>query len=169
VLLVAAGIPRLVLAAAGGAALGFWSGLLVVQIGSILGHYAVFLIVRWGGRDFVLQRWPTLSRVADFIHDRGIVGVLLARQLPLHGMLVNLGLGLSRVTHRDFLLGTAIGILPEAIPVTLAAAGLINAPAQHTARFFVVGTIVVAILWIGGGTVLGRIRHLQKGAIDATD
>ncbi|MGA2660423.1 MAG: hypothetical protein ABSH34_23230 [Verrucomicrobiota bacterium] len=42
--LVAVGFPRLVLCAIAGMALGFWSGLLWAQLGTLLGNYATFLV-----------------------------------------------------------------------------------------------------------------------------
>jgi uncharacterized membrane protein YdjX (TVP38/TMEM64 family) len=42
--LVALGFPRLVLCAIAGMALGFWSGLLWAQLGTLLGNYATFLV-----------------------------------------------------------------------------------------------------------------------------
>src|SRR5690349_9768689 len=54
--LVSCGIPRLALCVLGGMFFGFFIGLLVAIAGTLLGHYAVFLFVRWGGREWVLRR-----------------------------------------------------------------------------------------------------------------
>ena len=48
------------------------------------------------------------------------------RQLPISGLITNLLLGLAPIRHLDFLVGTAIGLLPEAIPFTLVASGAVK-------------------------------------------
>jgi uncharacterized membrane protein YdjX (TVP38/TMEM64 family) len=144
--------------------LGFWPGLLLTQVGALLGYYAVFLLVRWGQPDWIIRRWPTVRRWADFVQDRGVGGVILARQLPLHGTLINLCLGLSRVKHRHFLLGSAIGLLPEAIPVALISAGLLKASLKDSAAYLAAGGIAFALLWIGFGYWLRALRAAQNGA-----
>ena len=85
--------------------------------------------------------------------------MVLARQLPLHGMLINLCLGLSHVKHRDFLTGTAAGVLPEAIPATLVGAGLVKVSLAHSAGYLVLATVCFAVIWIGCGYALHVMRH----------
>lgn len=131
--LVALGVPRLVLCAAGGLAFGFLEGLVWAQVGTLIGSYATFLFARWSGRDWLLQRFPALARLEDRVSRGGVWAVVLARQIPATGLFVNLALGFTRVRHRDFLLGTALGVLPEAVPVTLIGAGVAQgSPGQVT-------------------------------------
>jgi uncharacterized membrane protein YdjX (TVP38/TMEM64 family) len=162
--LVACGVPRLVLCGVAGMAFGFWWGLAVVQVGTLLGLYAVFLFIRWGGRDWALRHWPALHKWANLVHDHGTVGVILLRLLPIHGSLVNLGLGLSHVKHRHFLLGTIIGSLPEAIPATLAGAGLVKPSMQATASYLGIAVAALAIIWIVCGVTLRKLRNTRDGA-----
>lgn len=158
-ILVACGIPRLLLCAAGGAAFGFWIGLLIVQAGTLLGHYVVFLCIRWAGRDWVLRKWPKLRKWAEIIHEQGIVGVFLVRQLPGHAMLANTCLGLSHVRHHHFLVGTLIGLLPEAIPATLIGAGLVKNSLMDSAGYLALAGAAVAVIWIGCGYVLRQMKN----------
>ncbi len=167
--LVPCGVPRLALCVAGGMVFGFWWALLLIQVGTLLGHYLLFLLVRWGGRDWALARWPKLRKWADLMHDQGIVGVLLLRQLPAHSLLINLSLGISRVKHRHFLIGTAIGLLPEAIPATLIGAGLVKTSLAHSAGYLILATIAFALIWIAGGYALRSTRSRQASASAASD
>jgi uncharacterized membrane protein YdjX (TVP38/TMEM64 family) len=160
-LLVGCGVPRLLLCAAGGMVFGFWIGLLITQIGSVLGHYGIFLFIRWAGRDWALRRWPKLHKWAELIHDHGIVGVFLVRQLPGHALLANLCLGLSHVTHRDFLIGTVLGLAPEAIPATLVGAGLMKKSLLDSSSYLALAAAIVAVVWITCGYIL---RKLRKGS-----
>jgi uncharacterized membrane protein YdjX (TVP38/TMEM64 family) len=162
--LVACGAPRLLFAALGAMVLGFWWGLALTQVGALIGYYAVFLFVRWGGREWVLRRWPSMRRWADLIRDQGVVGVLLMRQLPVHGTLVNLCLGLSGVKHRQFLAGSALGILPEAVPVALVGAGLVRPSLKDAAPYIAAAAVAFAIVWIACARAIRALRATRAGS-----
>jgi uncharacterized membrane protein YdjX (TVP38/TMEM64 family) len=161
-LLLACGVPRLPLHAAGGMIFGFAPGLLLTMLGAVVGHDCVFMIVRWGGRDWVLSRWPALRRWGGAVHDQGVVAVLFARQLPAHAMIINVALALSRVTPRQFLIGTAIGLLPEAIPATLIGAGLLRPSLAGSAGHLALAAAALAVIWLAGGFAY---RALRKGTV----
>ncbi len=163
-MLVACGAPRLILAALGGMAFGFWTGLALSQGGALIGYYAVFLFVRWGGREWVLHHWPRLRKWSDLIAGQGVVGVVLVRQLPLHGTLTNLCFGVSNVRHVHFLIGSAIGLMPEAIPVTLAGAGLVRASVRDSAGYLAAAGIAFAGLWLAASHGLRVLKRTGRGA-----
>jgi uncharacterized membrane protein YdjX (TVP38/TMEM64 family) len=150
--LVAAGIPRLLFCPIGGLAFGFWHGLLWTQVATLAGYYALFLFVRWGGRDFVLRHWPRVGRLKEHFHGHSAALLVFAvRQLPISGLIINFLLGLSPIRHRHFLLGTAFGILPEAIPFTLVASGTFKLTGRNTPLYIAAGVgvllLVSAALW----------------------
>jgi len=132
-LLVAMGMPRLLFCPIGGLAFGFWQGLLWTQVATLAGSYALFLFVRWGGRDFVLRHWPRVGRLKEHFdgHSAAIL-VFAVRQLPISGLVIDFLLGMSPIRHRHFLIGTAFGILPEAIPLTLVASGVVGLTGRNT-------------------------------------
>jgi len=163
-LLVGCGVPRLLFCAIGGAVFGFWMGLLITQIGTLLGHYGAFLSMRWGGREWALCRWPKLERWARLVEDQGIAGVILVRQIPVHAMLTNLCLGLSHLKHRQFLIGTAIGILPEAIPATLVGAGLVKSSLKDSIGYIAIAAGAFAVIWIVCARAFGKMRGTAAGA-----
>jgi len=162
-ILIACGVPRLIFCAIGGAVFGFWVGLLVTQIGTLLGHYAMFLFMRWGGRDWALGRWPKLRRPAELVENQGVMGVILLRQLPVHAALTNLCLGLSHLKHRQFLIGSAIGILPEAIPATLIGAGLVKGSLQGSIGHIAIAAAAIAVIWIVCARALKKMRDTAAG------
>jgi len=162
-ILVACGVPRLLLCALSGMLFSFLPGLLVVQAGMLIGYYAVFLFSRWGGRDWALRRFPVLKKWASLVHEHGTIGVILIRQLPVHGTIVNLALGLSHVRHRHFLVGTFIGALPEAIPATLAGAGLVKGSIGLTVGYLTIALVVLGVLWIGCGYLVKAARKTRAG------
>ncbi len=150
--LVAAGMPRLLFCPMSGLVFGFWYGLLWTQGATLAGYYVLFLFVRWGGRDFVLRHWPQVGRLKE--HFQGHSAALLVfsvRQLPISGLIINFLLGLSPIQHHHFLLGTAFGIMPEAIPFTLVASGAFKLTGQNTPLYIVAAMgillLVCAALW----------------------
>jgi len=159
--LVACGMPRLVFALVGAMVLGFWQGLLFSQAGAVLGYYGAFLFVRWGGRAWVMHRWPKLQRWSALVHAQGVLGVILARQIPLHGTLINLALGLSHLKHRHFLIGTAIGVLPEAVPVALVGAGLVRGSATATAGYMGLAVAMLVLVLIVWKRTMRRLANAQ--------
>ena len=149
---VAAGMPRLLFCLTGGLAFGFWHGLLWTQVPTLAGSYALFLFVRWGGRDFVLRHWPRVGGPKEHFHGHSAaLLVFTVRQLPISGLIIDFLLGLSPVLHRHFLLGTAFGILPEAIPFTLVGSSMCNLTGQSTPPYISLAVglllLVCAALW----------------------
>jgi uncharacterized membrane protein YdjX (TVP38/TMEM64 family) len=150
--LVAAGLPRLLFCPISGLAFGFWHGLLWTQMATLAGYYALFLFVRWGGQGFVLRHWPRVVRLKEHFHGHSAALLVFAvRQLPISGLIINFLLGLSPIRHRHYLLGTAFGILPEAIPFTLVASGMFKLTGRNTPLYIAAGVglllLVCAALW----------------------
>ncbi len=169
--LVAAGMPRLLFCPISGLAFGFWHGLLWTQLATLAGYYALFLFVRWGGRDFVLRHWPRVRKLKEHFHGHSAALLVFAvRQLPISGLIINFLLGLSPIRHRHFLLGTAFGILPEAIPFTLVASGVFKLTGQNTPLYIAAAIgfllLVCAALWYFSrhSKLLAELRDGTKAA-----
>ncbi len=59
---------------------------------------------------------PRLARVEDVLRRQGVAAVVVARLTPvLPFTIVNYGAGVSAVPRRDFLVGTAVGIVPGTV------------------------------------------------------
>jgi uncharacterized membrane protein YdjX (TVP38/TMEM64 family) len=150
--LVASGMPRLLFCPIGGLAFGFWYGLLWTQVATLAGYYTLFLFVRWGGQEFVLRHWPRVGRLREHLHGHsGAMLVFAVRQLPISGLVINFLLALSPIRHGHFLLGTAFGILPQAIPFTLVASGVFKLTARNTPLYIAAAVglllLVCTALW----------------------
>ncbi len=167
VLLVAAGFPRLVFCVIGGSAFGFWQGLLWTQLGTLTGTYIVFLVAR-SKAHWIRQYVENRGGLRDFVQQQGIPGVILARQLPVPSLLVNLACGLVSFTHRDFLIGTALGQLPEAVPCTLIGAGLLRASFAESAGYIGLAVAVAIVLFLCARAIL-RPRQARPGTAAMKD
>lgn len=165
--LVAAGFPRLLFCVIAGMALGFWSGLLWAQTGTLLGNYAIFLLARRGGHDWAQRYLSRRGRLHNLIRQEGVLGVILARQLPVPGLLVNLACGLLSIRHRHFLLGTLLGQLPEAIPCTLIGAGALQASFARSAGSIGLAVACAVLLWLGLRQLLRRAGVAKADPVKA--
>jgi len=152
------GVPRLLLCPIGGMAFGFFGGLLWTQIGTLLGFYAAFLFIRWGGRDLVISFAPKLDRLSKRFKRGGLPAVILIRQLPVNGFFTNLLLGLMPISHVHYLLGTTIGILPEAIPCTMIGSGAAQMSFGRGASYMTVAMVLLLVFWIVCGIFVKMAR-----------
>jgi uncharacterized membrane protein YdjX (TVP38/TMEM64 family) len=90
-------LPGTVLSFAGAVLFGAYEGTLYTWIGAVVGSTLSFLLARWLGRDFVERLFG--GRFAAF-----------DQRIREHGF--NFGCGLTGIRLRDYVLATAIGILP---------------------------------------------------------
>lgn len=126
------GLPRLPLCAGAGLVFGFVEGLALSLAGSVLGSYGTFLMTRAGARRAVLARaarWPWL---AGLLKEPSLMKVFWVRQMMLPGIVLNVLLGVSAVSHRLFLAGTTAGYLPLNVAFTLVGSGLGKGSLAHS-------------------------------------
>jgi uncharacterized membrane protein YdjX (TVP38/TMEM64 family) len=107
-------LPGTVLSFAGAVLYGPYEGTLYTWIGATIGATLAYLMARLLGREFVERLFS--GRFAAFdqrIREHGFTGLLLIRLLPLFPFnAVNFGCGLTGIRLRDYVLATAIGIVP---------------------------------------------------------
>lgn len=106
--------PAGVLSASAGVIWGAGEGLLFVLIAAYISATAEFLIARYFARDAVERMVKgKMKGVDQAIEKRGFLTVLLIRLIPnVAWDIQNLGLGVTKVKFRDYLLATVIGIIP---------------------------------------------------------
>jgi len=126
--LILAMVPRTALAFVCGLLFGLGPGIGYALAGALLGASTAFAIGRFLGREFidgVLARehpgWrgALASRLAGldrWLGRNGIIGVVAVRFLPVapYGM-VSYAFGTSATRYRDFLFGSAVGVLPSTL------------------------------------------------------
>jgi uncharacterized membrane protein YdjX (TVP38/TMEM64 family) len=112
-------VPASLMTLAAGALFGLPAGLVTVSLASTLGATLAFLVGRHLARDLVAAK---VARNASFAALDGAVArqgfriVLLTRLSPLFPFnLLNFGYGLTRVSLRDFVLASWLGMLPGTV------------------------------------------------------
>lgn len=111
-------LPASVVTLGAGVVFGIFKGSLLVFVGAMLGATAAFLVGRYLARGWVANRIanrPKFQAIDTAIGREGRKVIFLLRLSPVFPFnLLNYGLGLSRVSLQDYVLGT-LGILPGTI------------------------------------------------------
>ena len=111
-------LPASMIAAMAGALLGFGPGLAISVTSTMLGGWLAFSLSRTALRKWIarfLHRHPSFSRLDAAMTAEGWRMVLLLRISPVMPFaLTSYGIGLTRITHREFLIGT-LASLPSLV------------------------------------------------------
>lgn len=149
-------VPRTFLAAVAGLVFGPVAGAAYIIAGASLGALAAFGVGRWLGRDFVaVQR--RLSRFDGWLTDRGVIGVVTVRLLPVAPFgLTSYAFGTSGVRLTAFMLGTLVGMVPTSfVYATLGA----NASRPGSTAFWVAAACAVAMWSLTAGLTFWLTRR----------
>jgi phospholipase D1/2 len=146
-------VPVVLLITATGIAFGPLLGPVYAMAGSLASASTGFAIGRWLGlrrvRSFGGER---IIRVTRGLRRNGTLAVFLVRKVPAPFTLVNIVIGASTVSYRDFIVGTTLGM--AAIVVALAGFGyqfarLLRDPSPATltaAALFVLVPLTLAVV-----------------------
>ncbi len=111
--------PGLILTLAAGYLFGVFWGTVTVSVGSVLGATAAFLVGRYAARDFVqglAEKNPRFGAIDRAVAGSGWKIVLLTRLSPLFPFnVINYLYGATRVSLRDYVLASWIGMLPGTV------------------------------------------------------
>ena len=115
------GFPVTVLIAGTAVTFGAWPGLAYAAAGAMASAVVTYVIGSWAGTE-ALRRLigPRLNRVRRVIARRGILAVMSIRLVPIAPFtLVNLVAGALRVPMLDYVVGTALGLAPGLVAMSL--------------------------------------------------
>ena len=152
VLLTLVPVSKNLLSGVAGALFGLAGGIAISWVASMLSAVVGFAIARRLGREAVAEMTgPRLARVEELMRHQGVAAVVVARLTPvLPFTIVNYGAGVSAVSLRDFLVGTAVGIVPGTVGYAA-----IGASAGRSAAIVAASLVVGTVLFVGA-LVVGR-------------
>jgi phospholipase D1/2 len=161
--------PEILLVAVGGVLFGAGPGFVYAWVASVVGTTTTFLLVRLAAQSWaqraLRERFPRLRALDDRLERHGVATVVVLRLLLFLAPPLNWALGASRVRVRDYVLGTAIGILPG-IGLTVLLADRITA-AGATSELLdwdvVAPAVILAVLIIVGLRVGRRLLAASAG------
>ncbi len=112
-------LPGLILSLGAGAVFGVVNGSLLVSLSSTAGATAAFLVGRYLARDLVARRVAgnaMFSSIDEAVASEGWKIVGLTRLSPVFPFnLLNYAFGLTRVSLRDYVLASWIGMMPGTV------------------------------------------------------
>ncbi|MGL4175897.1 MAG: TVP38/TMEM64 family protein, partial [Dermatophilaceae bacterium] len=110
-------VPKNLFATIAGALFGMTWGVVLSWVGSVAAAVVGFAVARRLGRDAVRRlTGARLDRVDHLAEQHGLVAEVVARLMPLVPFTaVNYGSGLSAMRPRDYIVGTAVGVVPGTV------------------------------------------------------
>ncbi len=155
--------PATLLTVASGLIFGPWLGTLFTIIGENASANFGFALSRWLGRKSVESHLSKpLSTWDARLQENGLVAVLSMRLIMLPFDAVNFACGLTAVRHRDYAVGTFIGILPSLIGFVLL--GGVVAPGVQNRALVVSLSILFMLFGFGIANILKR-KDMTRQAI----
>ena len=153
----AIGFPRQVVSFLGGYAFGFLQGTLLGVVATLLGCVATFFYARLFGRRLLANRFSgRIARMDEFVRGNPFTMTLLIRLLPVGSNVVtSLVAGVSSVAMLPFLLGSALGFIPQTAVFALVGSGVNIDPTLRIG----LGVLLFVTSGILGVYLYRRLRH----------
>lgn len=153
----AVGFPRQVIAFMGGYAFGFTYGSLLGVLATVLGCVTTFVYARLFGRGLVAHRLGgRIAKVDAFVRDNPFTMTLLIRLLPVgSNVATSLAAGVSSVAALPFLLGSAVGFVPQTLVFALVGSGVSVDPVWRIG----LGTVLFVVSGALGVYLYRSLRH----------
>ncbi len=153
----AIGFPRQVVSFLGGYAFGFLQGTLLGVVATLLGCIATFFYARLFGRRLLANRFSgRIARMDEFVRGNPFTMTLLIRLLPVGSNVVtSLVAGVSSVAMLPFLLGSALGFIPQTAVFALVGSGVNIDPTLRIG----LGVLLFVTSGILGVYLYRRLRH----------
>jgi uncharacterized membrane protein YdjX (TVP38/TMEM64 family) len=147
---------------------GAWPGAAFAWVGTNVWCTIQFVIGRYLG-DGAIEKWlksqPRLAVIREELSEGGVLATVLIRQFPLPFIGVNMSAGMSPIPIRHFIMGNAIGLIPNCIIYTLLADALLSQVdgARSTAMLKALATGAVVIsLTLLSRYVVSRSKEMSR-------
>jgi uncharacterized membrane protein YdjX (TVP38/TMEM64 family) len=158
-------VPILALIGATVLVLGPTLGFVCSAVGMLLAASTTFGMGRIVGRD-PLRKWlgTRLDAVEKHFENRSIIGIALIRKVPIAPFtIVNMLIGAIGLRYRDFIIGTALGMLPG-----IAAFAFVSDRALHAWRDPTPQNVAITagavVLWISIVLLIQMLFNRRKKA-----
>ncbi|HEY8513950.1 MAG TPA: VTT domain-containing protein [Candidatus Binatia bacterium] len=152
-------VPVTLLIVATTAAFGAPLGALYALLGSLASAGAGYALGVSLGRDRVRSLFGhRLSKIGSRLSRHGVLVMTVVRMLPLAPFaVVNLAAGAAQIRLRDFLAGTALGMLPGIVGAAVFAEQLLRTVRQPGATNVLLLALVIVALFFGGRWLERRV------------
>jgi uncharacterized membrane protein YdjX (TVP38/TMEM64 family) len=157
--------PIVVLIAGTTAVFGVWPGVLYAALGAMASALATYSVGWWLGQRRLRRYFgPGVNRIKQSLAGRGIVTVTTIRLIPAAPYtLVNLAAGALHVPPVEYTIGTALGLAPGILVMSLLGGtivGIIAHPTVGGVAFLAALLVATILLSIGLQFLTRRLRRL---------
>ncbi|NIR59338.1 MAG: hypothetical protein GWO02_07360 [Gammaproteobacteria bacterium] len=137
--------------------------------GSLVAALANYGVGRLLGRTAVRRLGGSvIHRLSRRLARRGLLAIMTVRVLPVAPFtVINIAAGASHIRLRDFTLGTAVGMIPGILAMTVFTRQLANALQHPSLTSFAAVAIVVALLVLGAAWLRRRLGTNHRGGATA--
>lgn len=137
-------IPDSVMLVFGGATFGPWIGIMGGYIGENISALVAFSISRFLGNKWASHSHIEFVRTLDrVVQKRGFVTLMALRLIPIAPFdPINYGAGLTSMSYRTFILGTALGVIPALTVYVLIGSAFTHPKLLFVASFLTVGMCI---------------------------
>lgn len=129
---------------------GVWWGMLYSWIGAALSAIVVLFIARYVGQPLLLMfiSEEKLQQIDQWVERRGVLGLLIARLLPIPGFLINYVVGaIPSVRAWPFVWTAAVSVIPYYVAAALVFMGVLT---RFTAGLVLGGLAAMGLLSLLG-------------------
>jgi phosphatidylserine/phosphatidylglycerophosphate/cardiolipin synthase-like enzyme/uncharacterized membrane protein YdjX (TVP38/TMEM64 family) len=162
-ILTSVGLPVTVAIGLCALTLGTWLGFAVAAAGTFLSANLGYFMGRWLGRDlFARLSLKRVHAIEAALEKRGVISVVVLRVVPVAPFaLINLLAGACGVRWRDYAIGTAIGMLPGMLGLSLLIDRIVAALQSPSVLSIVtlVVTVIVTVVVLGALVRWARRRR----------
>jgi phospholipase D1/2 len=157
--------PLVVLIAGTTAVFGVWAGMLYAGLGAMASALATYSLGWWLGQRRLRHYFgPGVNRIKQSLESRGIITVTAIRLIPAAPYsLVNLAAGALHIPPIDYTVGTALGLAPGILVMSLLGGTIVDIIAHPTLGgiALLVGLLIATILLsLGLQMITSRLRRL---------
>ena len=127
-----------------------WFAFLMNWLGALAAGIVGFGYARYVGRDWVAEHLPDrIRRFEAAVMQRSIRTVIVIRLLFFLAPPAHWALGLSPVSFRDFMIGSAVGFVPAMLLFSLVGAPVFEWVRQDSGAIWVVGGVAILLGALG--------------------
>lgn len=152
-------------------AFGPWTGFVTCMLGALLGAAASHGLGALLGRE-VVQRLggPRVNALSERLADHGLLAVIAVRLVPVAPFaIINMVIGASRVSLRQMLLGTALGMAPGTLVMAFFVDQIVAALRQPGPLTWVLLGGTLALIVAGGIAARHWVRRVEAQRAGASD
>ncbi len=149
-------VPKNLLAGIAGALFGLTAGIALSWSAAMLSSLVTFQLARHLGREAVDElTGHRLEVVRRALREQGVLSVVIARLTPFVPFtVINYGAGVSPVSRHDFVVGTAVGIVPGTVAYVA-----VGASAGQDAPTLALAVGAAALLLVATALLTRRLRR----------